>query len=83
METLKQLKDYYPRKTNQQKITIPPLAHQKQDTHIQLLIEKVSASPQEYTALRVSEDAFKTIIRSFPTGSSGGADDIRLNIFYT
>ena len=35
---------------------------------------KVSPSPQEYIALRVSEDAVKIVIRSFSAGSSGGLD---------
>ena len=37
---------------------------------------KFSPSPQEYTVLRVSENAVKSVIRSFPAGSSGGPDGV-------
>ena len=43
---------------------------------------RVSPSLQEYTALQVSKDAYKTLIRSFPADSSGKPDDISaLKIF--
>ena len=44
---------------------------------------RISLSPQEYTALQVSEDTVKTLIRSFQAGSSGGPDDIRPSSNYS